>query len=203
MNHDQRTGAAMLRVLGGIFLAVCLGMCVWAQFVTFEGPPTCGGEPMRPGHVCLDLGGDSPTVTYDQAYAAQEATVGLKVLNGAAGPGAVGAIALIHACRRMISAHRFTVREAMLHTLLFATAPLLTIVVIVQVLASNLGFGWRSPIGVPGLTHGVLLAIVAVAGAAVTAYSRHEQIRAAEVRAAARQRLANPAPAGRKADDRC
>ncbi|MCS7480432.1 hypothetical protein ACFFQW_16905 [Umezawaea endophytica] len=183
----------MLRVLGGIFLAASLGMCVWAQFVAFEGPPTCGGQPMRPGHVCLDLGGDSPTVTYDQAYAEQEATVGLKMLNGAVGPGAIGAITLIYACWRMISAHQFTVRAAMLHTLLFATAPLLTIAVIVQALASNLGFGWSSPIGVPGLTHGVLLAIVAVVGAAVTTYSRHEQIRAAEVR----QRLGNPARAGR------
>ena len=189
---STRTGAGLLRALGWFFLVICLAICVWAQFITFDGPPTCGGEPMRPTEVCVDFSGDRPSISYDDMYAMQSATIGIRTMNGSVLTGAIGAFALFLACWRTVVANQLTPREAFLHTLLFATAPLLVLAVVVQVLAAKLGYAWASPIGVPGMTQGVLIAIVALGGAAIMPYARREAIRSAQIRTDFRFKLNLP-----------
>ncbi|MET9227219.1 hypothetical protein [Lentzea sp. NPDC003310] len=166
MNH--RTEPGPLFVLGGVLLLACVGYGVWAQFLSFDGPPTCGGEEMRPNEVCVDFSGRRDAVDYEAMLKAQQESVGISALWRAGIPGMLGTAALVVAVWRRISSERtMSTRDAFLTVLVFVTVPLLVVAVVLQLLGARLGWPWASPVGIPGLTQGVLTAIVA---AAITVY---------------------------------
>lgn len=162
---NQKTGPGPLFVLGGLLLLACVGYGVWAQFLTFDGPPTCGGAAMRPNEVCVDFSGRRDPVDYETMLEAQKESVGISALWRAGIPGMLGTVALVLAVWRRISSEQttMTTRDAFLNVLAFVTVPLLAVAVVLQLLGARLGWTWASPIGVPGLSQGVLTAIVALA----------------------------------------
>ncbi|KJK47077.1 hypothetical protein UK23_21455 [Lentzea aerocolonigenes] len=137
---------------------------MWAQFLTFDGPPTCGGEAMRRNEVCVDFSGRRDTVDYETMLQAQKESIGISALWRAGIPGMLGTVALVLAVWRRISSDQTTtVRNAFLNALAFVTVPLLVVAVALQLLGARLGWTWASPVGIHGLSQGVLTAIVAVA----------------------------------------
>ncbi|WP_434447040.1 hypothetical protein [Lentzea sp. E54] len=135
-----------------------------AAGLTFDGPPTCGGEAVHPNEVCVDFSGRRYAVDYETMLEAQKESVGITALWRAGIPGMLGAVALALAVWRRISSEQtMTTRDAFLNVLAFVTVPLLVVAAVLQLLGARLGWTWASPVGIPGLSQGALTAIVTLA----------------------------------------